>query len=439
MKIESIRVQGFRSLSDLTFNPGAFTTLVGPNNAGKSNLVDALGFLSDVYAHSVKTAVDLRGGFENIALREDGIPRREISFEIIVSADPMEIIGFPPAMPLPDDTDIDWLLNSGRVQLHHRFTLEGKGDPLISEFGIEAETIRIDQLGDPLSPALHIERKGAHAKVEISPSRRLRELALPFFRDATVANDFLMRAVRTEDRPRDLVTTRLQGSSPALASLLERMGGVKTYQLLPTTCRIPSSATPDADLGRHGENLAALVYYLKEQFPEEWELVMHDMELILPDLEEIDIQHTTDRRWTLVFKETGIGRHWSADEVSDGTNRALALFSTIYDPRGSLLAIEEPENSIHPWILRVLVEGCRKVSLGTETKQIVLTTHAPILIDQLHPSEITVVWKEDGQTRLSPLLDLESNVTEPWADGKITLSGLLDSGLLRQTVPVSIG
>jgi len=47
MEIESIRIEGYRSLGDLTFTPRSFTTLVGPNNAGKSNAdrIDAYGVL----------------------------------------------------------------------------------------------------------------------------------------------------------------------------------------------------------------------------------------------------------------------------------------------------------------------------------------------------------------------------------------------------------
>ena len=45
MHIERVRIQGFRSLYDVTFAPRPLSVLVGPNNGGKSNLVDAFAFL----------------------------------------------------------------------------------------------------------------------------------------------------------------------------------------------------------------------------------------------------------------------------------------------------------------------------------------------------------------------------------------------------------
>lgn len=174
---------------------------------------------------------------------------------------------------------------------------------------------------------------------------------------------------------------------------------------------------------------------LKERSQQSWAKVLENMTLILPDLEEIDVQPTPDRLWRLAFRHAGIANQWSSDEVSDGTIRALALFTSLYDPRSSLLAIEEPENSLHPWAQRVLVSACRQVAQATKPKQVILTTHSPVLIDQLLPSEIAIVWKEEGRTKLAPLLEFEPGVEASWKDGDFELSNLLDSGLIRQTVP----
>ena len=43
MAISRIRIENFRSISTCDFKPGSLCTLVGENNAGKSNILDALG------------------------------------------------------------------------------------------------------------------------------------------------------------------------------------------------------------------------------------------------------------------------------------------------------------------------------------------------------------------------------------------------------------
>ena len=45
MKISRIRVENFRSLKDIDFQPGAFCVLIGENNSGKSNILRALNLV----------------------------------------------------------------------------------------------------------------------------------------------------------------------------------------------------------------------------------------------------------------------------------------------------------------------------------------------------------------------------------------------------------
>src|SRR5947208_2452007 len=40
MRIERISIEAYRSLYDVTLKPEKFTVLVGPNNSGKSNVVE---------------------------------------------------------------------------------------------------------------------------------------------------------------------------------------------------------------------------------------------------------------------------------------------------------------------------------------------------------------------------------------------------------------
>lgn len=105
-----------------------------------------------------------------------------------------------------------------------------------------------------------------------------------------------------------------------------------------------------------------------------------------------------------------------------------------FDPRTPLVVIEEPENSVHPWALRNLVEAFRTAS---KQKQILLTTHSPILIDQLKPEEVWVVRKPGTETKINPLLSLDPSLKESWGQGKFTLSEYLDSGAVPETVPAA--
>ena len=113
-------------------------------------------------------------------------------------------------------------------------------------------------------------------------------------------------------------------------------------------------------------------------------------------------------------------------------NKPLAILVASADPRTSLLLIEEPENSVHPWIVRMLVERLKMVS---QTKNVIVTSQSPVLVDSLHPREVWIVARKDGETQIRQLTDIDPSIQEQWEAGQYQLSDFLDSGLVPQVVP----
>src|SRR3954466_7065612 len=64
--LRRVRIRGYKSIAfcDVTLEP--LTILVGRNGSGKSNFVDALGFLRDVVVLGVQEAVKRHGGRDGI-------------------------------------------------------------------------------------------------------------------------------------------------------------------------------------------------------------------------------------------------------------------------------------------------------------------------------------------------------------------------------------
>jgi predicted ATPase len=217
-----------------------------------------------------------------------------------------------------------------------------------------------------------------------------------------------------------------------LARYLARtLGNTRLYKLNPLECRRPGVMTPNPDLDRYGNNLPGLVAYMQRNHHKAWAATLQAMRDIVPGLEDIRIAFTQDRRLALQFVEKGVGRPWTSEEVSDGTIQSLALFAVLHDPRISLVLIEEPENSVHPWIVRAFVDACR----AAKDKQIIITSHSPALIGYLKPDEVTVVWRTQGRTKLQRLVDIEPEAYTMWSSGELTPFDILDSGWIRQSVP----
>jgi predicted ATPase len=60
--VTSIRIAGFRSLKDVTLEPGRTTVLLGANGAGKSNVLSALRMVPLMRTHALRNYVAQQGG-----------------------------------------------------------------------------------------------------------------------------------------------------------------------------------------------------------------------------------------------------------------------------------------------------------------------------------------------------------------------------------------
>src|SRR6202171_2077207 len=87
--LRRVRIRGYKSIAfcDVTLEP--LTILVGRNASGKSNFLDALGFLRDIVKLGVNEAVKRHGGADAILCRmqEDRVVSIEIECEYPISGD----------------------------------------------------------------------------------------------------------------------------------------------------------------------------------------------------------------------------------------------------------------------------------------------------------------------------------------------------------------
>jgi predicted ATPase len=128
-----------------------------------------------------------------------------------------------------------------------------------------------------------------------------------------------------------------------------------------------------------------------------------------------------------------MGRRMYASELSDGTLRTIAIFLPLVDPSYTVVVIEEPENCIHPWVIRQFVDAAREYS---GKKQIILTTHSPILVSRLTPSELFVADRRAGESEILPATEVEdAKVQDIVRKGIMDLGAYWDSGAMR-AVPV---
>lgn len=446
MPITEFSVHNYKSLREISIPLRPFMVFVGANAAGKSNFVDALHFTSEVYRLGLEVAIARKGGYENICFRRARRSKAPIMFAIQARV--------PRPLLLPS--------GSGTLLVRHKFQIQATGEAISADFIINDETLTVDYrrptrgarthpgqlrlVTTDVSPDLpaqirlmNVRRKGSQAFVETPGIPMLRSvLGKETSDDNSVGRmlRFLERLTTlgstTELDATELSVGQVSRLFPPLRSFPLMVSKIRVYQLSPGVCREPGVPTPNPELDRFGENLPAMVDFLRKHHPRSYEDVRKYLREIIPSLEDVEAVYTHRKTLTLSFRERGIRRSWPIEDVSDGTVQALAILTAMFDPRIDLIAVEEPENSVHPWIVRSLVRAAREAS---NQKQIILTTHSPVLIEALVPDELRVVYKRNGETTVRPVLSLDEGMKTMWESGEVSLFDYLDSGAIPEAVP----
>jgi predicted ATPase len=94
--------------------------------------------------------------------------------------------------------------------------------------------------------------------------------------------------------------------------------------------------------------------------------------------------------------------------------------------------MEEPENSVHPWVVQNVVRNLKEISAE---RDVFVTTHSPSVINSVSPEDVWVAYKHNGATSLVHLPVLDTSVVEGWKEGAYRLFEYIESGALPQAVP----
>lgn len=420
LRLKSLTIKNYKSLRNVTFEPGNFSVLVGPNGAGKSNLADALDFLANVYRDGLEMAIQRKGGYENILYRKQRRTKSALEFEVVLDGKTTDFINSLSHYALPASFP-----REDRYQLTHQFAVNIDPNDAVGQFTIIQEVFIIQQ-SNTNKTDLYVKRE--QDKVTVKNNGKENPIISFLYNGHGI--DELLGLMTLQSNTVLLANLFiLRDMTHTLISLLSR---IRIFNLVPIVTKQPGIATPNAEVTIHGDNLPALVDWLQKNVPEKWEQLIEAMQTILPSLDDIKVEYIYNQKLGLFFSENSQGRPWNMEIVSDGTLLSLATLCAAADPRQSITVIEEPENSLHPWALRTLIRQFRKFS---QDKQIILTTHSPTLIDMLRPEEIWCVAKDDKGTHIDPLVALDQDIVSGWEDGKFKLSTYLDAGLIPNAIP----
>jgi len=149
-------------------------------------------------------------------------------------------------------------------------------------------------------------------------------------------------------------------------------------------------------LERDGSNLARVLHSLKTERPKTFTAIEDILKLAIPEIEELltPLTETEIGETYVAVREKGFKDAFDYHQLSDGTLRLLA-YITALNLDADLICFEEPENFVHPYLLRLLAEILKK-----SDKQVILSTHSPYFMDLVEPEDLIIVEKEEGKTNV---------------------------------------
>lgn len=156
------------------------------------------------------------------------------------------------------------------------------------------------------------------------------------------------------------------------------------------------------ELASDGTGLAAVLDAMRDEATEQFKAIESQIGEWLPEFDRILFDRPKEGCKSIALR-TREGQHKvPATDLSQGTLISLALLTLAYHPTPpSLIALEEPDRGIHPYLLRhvkdVLIRLGHPESCGEEREpvQVIATTHSPYFIDLFRetPEDVVVANK----------------------------------------------
>ena len=369
MIIESIRIQGFRSLANVELrNLGHAVILIGANGSGKSNLICFFEMLNWMFREQ---------RFDEFVERQGG-------------ADD-QLFGGRSTTPIIN-AEIGLRTSQGRHDYKFELT---HAHP--DRFFFTEEAFRFSH-----------ESRGEKAEWQFLGSGH-REAAIIEATQTSAAHNVNPATART------------------IVSLLK---GCTVYQFHDTSDTSAFKKKWDVDnysngLRSHGGNLAAVLYRLKQTDVRRYEWICHQISRVLPTFDRFTIDQHYGRAY-LSWKARGQEKTFGAHLTSDSSLRFFALATLLNLPSEMLpqvLLLDEPELGLHPEAISLVGDMIRSLS---RNRQVIVATQSPLLVDMFDIDEIIILNMKEGRTEPSCL---DKDLYLEWLD-EFTVGELWQKNLL---------
>ena len=371
MKIQAVLIDGFKNLSNVKISFDNITALVALNNFGKSNVLSGIDFGLDFIKASIEDKKDMMSN-SNLIPINCSMVGRNYRYEMEVSTD----------------------INNEEYIIQYGYEFEWKDSEdkepqIVSEF----LKVKLDEKGQKFTQL--INRSADLALYKSSETGRCSS------------------KIRVENA--ELVANKLRAYDELYyAQIITKLNGMKIY--MENNLDAKSFYQPDPIIRKgfenemiNADNLPRVIYNLKKQNPDKFELLKDVYSQLFPDIEDVIVKQFkingltnneelpenlpfvfSNNYHVLFVKEKNLVNPVNFSMMSDVAKRVFMILTKIIVSSVSnisLIAIEEPENSVHPGLFQSYIQI---ISQLLDDCKVIITSHSPYIISYLDPSWIHV-------------------------------------------------
>ncbi len=386
MKIKSISVGGFKNLKHSTIQLNNITAVISPNNYGKSNLLEAIDFGVDFLSSNSKDRKNMMKWIRGIPINKT-IENDEFFFEVELEDALLEDYRF-----IKYGYTFRW------------FRDDGKGQQITNEW-IETrpnESVRYT--------AFLKRAEGKYRKEKETNSFRKINLE-----DSQLAIDVLASMEDIAIQPVIKAITKIDYHVCSSLDLGDR------FQAAPIEY---VDHNDDGCIAFDDKDVPRALFQLKEQYPEKYDLFLEAVYNLFPEFTDVSIQSyalniddskvnliisadegesvkTTleeakkdipfkirDELYRVIITNRNLNQSINISMMSTGTKRIFWLLANIFiaSAKGmSFIGVEELETSIHPRLLKGLLEILDEVLDNTS---LLISSHSPFLVQYIKAEKI---------------------------------------------------
>lgn len=364
--LTKLKVKNYKSLADFELDLHHFNVLIGPNNSGKSNILDCLDFLTDTAEIVVDEAFRKRGGYDHVVF--GGQTEKEIRIDTII------------------------VNKSKKTEYDVSFT----------DGGVSKEKLTITE-----NEEVKVLIEGSEGRGFFFDEKENRLTEYSFGTPFTALLNL-----------RDLKRNR------SIVDFKNKILNWRFYHFVPFEMKGAFSVEKRFDPGYKGEEAARTLHSFLSEHLSSFTEIENTLRSAVDEIESLRSPLTREGKTYIAIKEKHFKSLFDYYQVSDGTLRFLAHLLVLLSPEleaPNLACFEEPENFVHPRLLELLAELLKKAKT-----QVIVTTHSPYFIDFVQPEDLIVIEKKEGKTIARRLRREEVekfmkdfSLGELWYSGKI--------------------